>query len=636
MSTTIDTNQLAEWTMGLARARELLIEEAKQSMPPGGAAQRQDILAAMDQVLGDLVQQHPHHVWQAATGLANGQSDATEISQRAAQHLQTLSAHSAPTPTPIDSSSAYARLSSIFAGQIKLWQGKAMLDWVLDADRALGQKPAELDSALSSVMVFINRVARQPEIPSLLDAASKESLSPREQGNLRMMRKYVAEANAMDASFVAKLKSASNRSGEAWKGAKEAGDFSLWLPHLEALLELQKDHATRLIEAKGSSGSIYEALMDFSTTNNGLSEAGVRAVLEPLNKNLPELITRIQAVQAEEDARMGPPTPLPEVSEEVKERVAARLVKAMGLPPENSRIDTSPHAFCVGEWDDVRLTRFKGRDLAAVISDMFHEAGHGLYSHQLPRNMKYQPGGLYQSLWIHESQSTFWDRQIGHSKPFMKFLNGLLKEELPPGTYDPASIEPENLYRLLNRVTPSFIRTQADEVTYHAHIVLRDQLERDMLEGRLAPKDLPHAFNQKMKELLGITPPSDKEGCLQDVHWSTADYWGYFPAYTMGEVAAAQLMATLRKEHPQTDALIEKGNFAPIAQWLKEKVHEHGALVEGEAIIAQATGKPLSPDDWLRYVEEKYLAGKERAPGSRVQEISTQTRQAEAKRGRGE
>lgn len=624
MGTTEDATQLAEWTMGLARARELLIEEAKQSMPSGGAVQRQEILDALDDVLMGLVQQQPFHAWEALSGLENGQSDVSGISERAAQHLKKLSAQPAPASKQKDSAGAYARLASIFEGQIKLSQGKATLDWVLDADRALGQTPAELDSALSSMMVFMNRVARQPEIPSLLDAASTESLSPREQGNLRMMQKYVAEASATEASFDAKLTLASSRSGEAWKNAKDSGDFSLWLPHLETLLGLLRENATLLNKAKGSSGSLYEALMDFSTTNNGLSEAGVRAVLDPLNTKLPELITRIQAVQAEEDARLGSPVPLPDVSEDVKERVAARLVKAMGLPPEHSRIDTCPHAFCAGEWDDIRLTRFTGRDLAAVISDMFHEAGHGLYSHQLPRDMKYQPGGLYQSLWIHESQSTFWDRQIGHGKPFMKFLSNLLKEELPLGTYDPASIAPENLYRLLNRVTPSFIRTQADEVTYHAHIVLRDTLERDMLEGRLAPKDLPEAFNRKMKELLGITPSSDKEGCLQDVHWSTGKYWGYFPAYTMGEVAAAQLMATLRKEHPNVDEWIENGHFAPIAQWLREKVHHHGALMEGETIIQEATGKRLSPDDWLRYVEGKYLEGRERAPGSRVESVSAE------------
>jgi carboxypeptidase Taq len=282
-----------------------------------------------------------------------------------------------------------------------------------------------------------------------------------------------------------------------------------------------------------------------------------------------------------------------------------QLMATLGFDFTHGRLDESLHPFCGGVPDDVRLTaRYDESDLASGLMAVLHETGHGLYNAGLPKAWRRQPVGAPRSTALHESQSLLVEMQVCRSRAFQDYLAPLLAATFE---VDGAAASADGLYRQAIRVERSLIRVDADEVTYPLHIILRYRLEQALLSGDLAVADLPGAWNEGMAELLGVVPPSDREGVLQDIHWPTGAI-GYFPCYTLGALMAAQLFEALAVAVPDIAEQIGRGEFGALVGWLRRHVHEQGSLPETQELLLQATGRPLMPEPFLAHLERRYLA----------------------------
>jgi carboxypeptidase Taq len=277
---------------------------------------------------------------------------------------------------------------------------------------------------------------------------------------------------------------------------------------------------------------------------------------------------------------------------------------AVGFDFEHGRLDTSLHPFCGGVPEDLRITtRYDEADFTKALMGVLHETGHAMYERGLPAKWRLQPVGAACGMAAHESQSLLVEMQACRDPAFVGYLAPLARAAFGGAG---AAWEPDNLLRLYNRVEPGFIRVDADEVTYPAHVILRYRLEKAMIAGAMEPDELPGAWNAGMAELLGITPPDPALGCLQDIHWYDGA-WGYFPTYTLGAMAAAQIFAAAVAAVPEIPEAIGRGDFAPLMAWLGENVHGLGSLHTTDALIEQATGKPLDPKVFEAHLKARYL-----------------------------
>jgi len=344
---------------------------------------------------------------------------------------------------------------------------------------------------------------------------------------------------------------------------------------------------------------VYDALMD--GYEPGADAARVMAVLEDYAAFLPAFLENVLARQARRRAPVQPPGPFPVAAQK---RLCRRMAEAVGLDFETARMDESLHPFSTGIADDSRITtRYSKTDYSEALMGVLHESGHAMYDRGLPSDWRRQPVGRARGMVLHESQSLLVEMQVCRSRAFFDWAAPVIAEAF--GGSGPAW-KPANLHRLAMRVRPGFIRVDADEVTYPAHIILRTRLERALIAGDLAVADLPGAWSEGMKELLGIAPPNDRLGCLQDLHWPDGDF-GYFPTYTLGAMAAAQLMAAARAADPESIAAIGRGDFAPLMAWLRVHVHSRGSLLSTDELLRVATGAPLGAAAFKAHLKERYL-----------------------------
>ncbi len=423
-------------------------------------------------------------------------------------------------------------------------------------------------------------------------AASSE-LDERQRANVREVQRDRERARKLPRELVERLSLAASRGLEVWKHARETNRFALFAPELEKQVELQREVA----EAYGYTGHPYDALLE------GYEPGARVADLDPLFRELEEvLVPLVRAIQTSE-------TPIDssilrgDFPPERQKKFALEVIAAIGFDLDAGRVDVSAHPFCSGfAPQDVRLTtRFSPRDLRPAVFGLFHEAGHGLYEQGLEPSERGLPIGQAVSMGVHESQSRLWENVIGRSRPFwQRFFPRI--ESLFPMLF---GRDMEDFYRAINAVEPSFIRVEADEVTYNLHIILRYQIEKALLSRELAVKDLPTAWNEKMRTLLGVTPPDDAQGVLQDVHWSMGAF-GYFPTYALGNLYAAQIHRQAQLELPRLWSDIAAGRFAPLREWLREKVHRNGRRWLPRQLLKEITGEPPSAEFFCDYLRRKY------------------------------
>jgi carboxypeptidase Taq len=511
-----------------------------------------------------------------------------------------MSAVAADKTTPIEGTtvSAYQELEDRFRRMSALGEAAGMLHWDMSVLMPSGGAPSRTEQ-LTALKLTVHEMKTDPRLSELLDAAEAEPpADPWQAANLREMRRSWVHANAVEPALVEAMSRASAACEMAWREARPASDFARVLQPLREVLRLTREIAAVKAEALG--GSLYEALLD--QYEPGGSTETIDALFDDLSAFLPGFTERALAAQAARGEAVPPAGPFHVAKQRA---LGERLMTALGFDFSAGRLDVSLHPFCGGVAGDVRITtRYEEDDFTQSLMGVLHETGHALYEMGLPREWQYQPVGDARGMAMHESQSLLVEMQACRSREYLTFAAPLMRETF--GGEGP-EWDVENLYRLYTKVERSFIRVDADEVTYPAHVILRYRLERALIAGDMDLADLPAAWNDGMEELLGIRPPDDRRGCLQDIHWYDGA-WGYFPTYTMGALAAAQLFAAARAARPQIPDAIASGDFSPLIGWMRENLHAHASSRSTDELMVAATGKPLGTGAFKAHLEARYGA----------------------------
>lgn len=458
-----------------------------------------------------------------------------------------------------------------------------------------GEWRAEQQAYLAGVVHRRNTAPELGEWLSTLRVAPEANDPEGDVGCVvRQMTRRYDRLTRLPASLVEEIARTASQSHHAWTAARKADDFAAFLPSLERTLDLQRQRAAAL----GYEGSPYDALLD--EYEPGETAASVGRVLTGLRAELTPLVRQIVESGVSAPGELVR-RPFPVDRQAAFGKAAAA---AIGFDFDAGRLDVTAHPFCGGAGPrDVRMTtRYNERDFADAFFSTLHETGHGLYEQGLPAEWFGLPPGDAISLGIHESQSRMWENLVGRSRGFWRHFGAPLCDTFPEAT---RGVDPDDWWFAVNESRPSLIRTESDEATYNLHVVVRFELERAMIEGDLAPADLPAAWNAAYAEVVGISPPSDADGCLQDVHWS-AGLFGYFPTYSLGNLYAAQFFDRAEADLGDLDAQFASGEFAPLLGWLRKHIHSVGQRISAAELVERVTGKPLSHEPLIRRLRDKF------------------------------
>ncbi len=434
-------------------------------------------------------------------------------------------------------------------------------------------------------------------LSALIDIETGElkatSLPAPEKAALRLWRRDYLRDIALPGKFVEDFTVLTTKAMEVWAEARKNNNFALFAPYLAKIIAMSQKKADLL----GYKEHPYDALLNLYEPD--ITKNEVAKLFSPLKNSIIQLLQTISSKRQLDNQFLSG-----NFSEEKQLAFGRMLLKDLGYDERRGRLDVSTHPFsCTLHPDDNRITtRIEPDFVMSNILAVLHEFGHGLYEMGLPAEQFGTPLGEAVSLGMHESQSRWWETRIGLSKPFWsRYLPHL--QTYYPENFSRISIE--QFYRGINKVTPSLIRVEADEVTYTLHIILRFELEVALIEGSLSVKDLPERWNSGMKELLGITPETDREGCLQDIHWAMGGF-GYFPTYALGNMYASHFFENFEKNIPDWKNLVEKGDFGSIETWLKDKIHRYGRQYTGRELMEKNSGKSFSEEAYLSYLHKKY------------------------------
>jgi carboxypeptidase Taq len=493
---------------------------------------------------------------------------------------------------------AYHSLEERFARLSSIEDAIGILQW--DAETLMPEGAGESRSdQLATLKGIAHELLTAHDTGDLLGQAEQDSdhLDEWQRANLREMRRIYLHAAAVPADLVEANSRAVSRAELVWREARQNGDFALLLPHLAQVLAFQQ----QIGQAKGEALELspYDALLD--SYDPGLRQAAIDPLFAELGAELPVLIQEAQERQKRLPAIQPLDGPFPV---DDQRRIGEQLMKAAGFDFNQGRLDVSLHPFCGGSTGDVRITtRYSEANFMSALMGVLHETGHALYEQGRPETWRRQPVGLARGMSLHESQSLLIEMQACRSREFVTYLAPLVRETFQG---EGPAWSPENLHRLLTKVEPGFIRVDADEITYPAHILARYKLEKALIAGDLPIQDLPSAFNEEVKKLLGLTVPNDSLGCLQDIHWP-GGAWGYFPTYTLGAMTAAQLFRAACQADADILPGLSKGDFAPLRAWLRANVHAKGSLITTDQLLVAATGRPLTAEVFRTHLRERYL-----------------------------
>ncbi len=437
----------------------------------------------------------------------------------------------------------------------------------------------------------------QEALSKLIDLESgkvlTDALDPAKVAALQRWRRDFIQDSKLDRDFVSELARITSEAAHAWQQAKRQNAYSIFLPHLEKIIEKN----CILAEKLGYDQHPYDALIDIYEPE--MTTAEVKSLFEQLKPFLIELIAISNKHDFSEKGFIHG-----DFARELQLDFGKKLINDMGLADDFCRIDRSTHPFCLSlHPKDVRITSHAHcKNMMSNIFTHLHEGGHALYEANLSEEHFGTPLAQSVSSGIHESQSRFWEAIIGHSQPFWEFYFPKLQSLFPDQL---ASVSLQSFYQTIHRVKPSLIRVHADEVTYCLHIILRFEMELDLISGKLKAKDVPEVWNHKMQQIFGIAPSSDAEGCLQDIHWAIGAF-GYFPTYALGNIYSGQLFQALKKDHPDWSQQIGNGNLTFLKTWLCENIYRHGRRYSAKELIQKVSGKELSTIDYMSYLSEKY------------------------------
>jgi carboxypeptidase Taq len=473
-----------------------------------------------------------------------------------------------------------------------------ILQWDQQTMMPEGAAPARA-AMLAELSVMVHEMETGSALSDLIDQAESETgqLNDWQRANLREIRHQFLHANAMPAELVEKIVLARSDSGMTWRQARANNDFKSLAPKLDVLFALKREEAD--IKSAVMGVTPYEALLD--QFDPGRREAQVDAIFDDLESFLPGFVQQVMDKQAGQPQAVMPQGPFP-VAQQIE--LSHEVMRVFGFPFERGRLDTAQHPFSGGADGDIRITtRYDESDLTKSLMAVIHETGHALYEDGRPAKWRGQPVGNSRGMTLHESQSLLLEMQAARSEEFVRFILPTIKRVL--GGAGP-SWEPENILRVYRRVEPGLVRVFADEVTYPLHVILRYKLEKAILANELSTGDLPLAWNDLMEQLVGIRPSDDTNGVMQDVHWPEGIF-GYFPTYSLGAMAAAQLFAAARRDNNDILTGLGRGDVSPLFDWLNRHIRSQGCLYMPDALIEKATGSGLGTAAFKASIQARYL-----------------------------
>ena len=469
----------------------------------------------------------------------------------------------------------------------------SLLNW--DQEVSMPLRGGESRARQLAIMrVLRHERLTDPALGDLIEAAGDGELDDAHAAMVRNLRRDRDRALRLPPDFVRRAALAGSRGVNAWRQARSESDFSIYRPALEEVIAVKREEA----ELVGYDGEPYDALLD--VFEPGMRVAHLEPILTTLRDGLVQLLGEIVAG----GPRPDPPYAGRTFPDQAQWDFTMRLLADLGFDLSAGRQDRSAHPFTSTiALHDVRLTtRIDERAPFEAIFATIHEAGHGLYEQGFDPRYEDTPVADAPSFGLHESQSRLWENLVGRSRPFWSHYASIMQGVFPEAL---AGVDGETLYREANRVEPSLIRVESDEVTYNLHILIRFELELALLRGALEAGDLPAAWNEAYERVLDVRPQNDVVGVMQDIHWSNGDF-GYFPSYTLGNLYSAMLWDAYRRADPEGEARIGRGEFGPLLAWLREHIHRRGFLADAEQTVRDVTGSDLSSEPFMKYLRDKY------------------------------
>ncbi len=473
----------------------------------------------------------------------------------------------------------------------------AVLSW--DQQTMMAPKGAAMRA---EQMATLGKIAHEKftsdEIGKLLDDLRDYEASlpydSDEASLIRVARQDYEKQKAVPTELRAEMTRTAALARMAWIEARKQSNFKIFLPHLEKNIELKR----RYVECFAPYDHVYDPLLD--DFERGMKTVEVKTIFDALKKDLIPLIAQIrERADTVSDACLHGHFPI-----EKQREFALSILERFGFRSDSWRLDPTVHPFATNSGiTDIRITtRYYEDFINPSLFGAMHECGHGLYENGVDPALERTLLARGASSSLHESQSRMWENLVGRSRAFWKFFYPKLQATFPAQFQN---VELETFYRAINRVQPSFIRVEADEATYGLHIIIRFELEQEIMEGTLALKDVPEAWNARMKQYLGVDVPNDAQGCLQDIHWS-GGMLGYFPTYQLGNIIAAQIWEKVLADIPDLYAQFERGEFMPLREWLREKLHRHGRKFTPKETIQRVVGGPIDVAPYIRYLKSKF------------------------------
>ena len=493
-------------------------------------------------------------------------------------------------------------LNQTFRRIARLNELSAICGWDEAVNMPAGAGPRRAE-ALAEVAVLRTELLQSPALAEAFSEAESavSDGDSMEAASFREMKRVWQQATAIPVELVEAKSLASSACEQGWRVMRGQNDWKGFRPLLEEVVTLSREEAQ--VRAEQTGLSAYDALLDLYEP--GGRHEQITALFAGLKDFLPEFTQAAMEHQASQSV-VKPDAP---VSVDAQRQLGLDVMKALRFDFDHGRLDVSHHPFCGGVPSDVRITtRYSEDDFVESLMGVIHETGHACYEQGLPAEWSDSPVGQAIGMSTHESQSLLFEMQIGRSQPFLEFLAPMAATALGGDTPDASVWSAENLFRMYTRVEPGLIRVTADEVTYPAHVILRYEIEKALIEGSLEVTDMPEVWNEQMQAMLGLaTSGNDADGCMQDVHWP-AGLFGYFPTYTLGALSAAQLYAAMENDLEDLSGQLRRGDLEQVHGWLGEKVWAHGSRYMPDVLLERATGAPLGVDAFKAHLERRYLA----------------------------
>lgn len=476
--------------------------------------------------------------------------------------------------------------------------------------------------AMAELSVHIHQLMTQPQLSDLFAQAEQEQLNTEDRATLRELKRQWQQANILPEDLVQAKSLAGSKCEHAWRTQRGENDWQGFEKNWAEVVKLSQEEAQIRAEANGMTP--YDAMLDIYEP--GTSSASLDALFSDVKTWLPNLIDQVIEKQANEEFIK----PTGKFATEQQKALGLEVMKLLQFDFNHGRLDESVHPFCGGVPSDVRITtRYSADEFEQSLMGIVHETGHARYEQGLPKSLSGLPSGEARSMGIHESQSLFFEMQVGRSKPFVNHLSNLASKHFTG--HSPELFTQDNFQKLYTRVEKGFIRVDADELTYPAHVILRYEIERDLINGKIKHTDVPELWNQKMQQYLGLSTEGNftngcmqdihwtdsqcrmlttgkhnyRDGCMQDIHWCDGSF-GYFPSYTLGAMYAAQFMASMKKT-VDVDCAIQAGDLSPIFAWLSDNIWSKGSLLTTDELVIQATGETLNPLHFQNHLRNRYL-----------------------------